>query len=334
MELRGRYFDGKTARAIPVEVRLLEDGSIELRISNYGNWRVEANHVKLGERLKGVPRRVMLPGDASIELNDDDAIDAWLRNARGRKGVGMLAKLESRWHIAIIAVALLVFVGWATYRYAIPAAAKPLAYAVPQPVADEIGRATLASLDSTLLQQTRTTPAKQAEIRQLLQEVSGGDTFNLQFRRFGAPNAFALPDGTIIVTDSLLEVMEPAKIQAILAHEIVHIRERHGLRMVISAGAVPVLIGFAIGDISSVLGAASALPTLLVAQSYSRGLESEADTQAIDILTKADLNPMNMARALEKFEQLAGDDILPSWLSSHPETKARIDEAAKKASAR
>lgn len=51
-------------------------------------------------------------------------------------------------------------------------------------------------------------------------------------------NAFALPDGTLVVTDELVELAgdNDDEVLAVLAHELGHIHERHGLRLLRTQG--------------------------------------------------------------------------------------------------
>jgi Zn-dependent protease with chaperone function len=73
---------------------------------------------------------------------------------------------------------------------------------------------TLSTLDRIVLRPSGLTAARQAEIADLLHRVAtaAGDPgrYRLELRdggRIGA-NAFALPDGTVIVTDQLVRLAE------------------------------------------------------------------------------------------------------------------------------
>ena len=74
--------------------------------------------------------------------------------------------------------------------------------------------------------------------------------FHLELRRsevVGA-NAFALPDGTIVVTDALVHLAEnDEELLAVLAHEIGHVVHHHALRSVMQNSAVALLLAFALG---------------------------------------------------------------------------------------
>ena len=83
-------------------------------------------------------------------------------------------------------------------------------------------------------------------------------------------NAFALPNGTIVVTDDLVKLAEhDDELVAVLAHEIGHVVSRHALRRVLQDSGVMLLVAGITGDIVSISSLAAALPTLLIEAKYS-----------------------------------------------------------------
>ena len=66
----------------------------------------------------------------------------------------------------------------------------------------------------------------------------------IEFRksRIG-PNAFALPGGSIVITDELVALVDgdAAVVTGVLGHELGHVRHRDGMRMLLQASAVGVL---------------------------------------------------------------------------------------------
>lgn len=141
------------------------------------------------------------------------------------------------------------------------------------------------------------------------------------------PNAFALPGGHIIVYTGLIEkATSPEQVAGVIAHEMTHVVERHGLeRMVASLGIVATVQLF-LGDVVGVLALGKELMTLSAVNHYSRGQESSADKGAVKIMHQAHLNPHALAEffaILEKDDsQKIGEEL--NWLSSHPALKKRM----------
>ncbi|GAA5215233.1 M48 family metallopeptidase [Corallincola platygyrae] len=155
----------------------------------------------------------------------------------------------------------------------------------------------------------------------------------------GSLNAFALPGGIVVLNSGLiLAADDAAELLGVVGHEITHVRERHGIRGVISRAGIYVAVSALVGDVSGVLAVVADAAPLLISQGYSRDFETEADELSHELLVKARIDPTGLARFFEKMrakeqEKLAelGDEETQAWLttamgflSSHPTTDERI----------
>lgn len=110
------------------------------------------------------------------------------------------------------------------------------------------------------------------------------------------PNAFALPNGMVVVNSGLLDAVEnEAQLAYVLSHEIAHVTQEHTLRqqnkdrkkrMALAVLSVLAVIG---GDIN----ASDNIDTLLAAMinGYQRTLENQADRIALDYVIEAGYDP-------------------------------------------
>jgi Zn-dependent protease with chaperone function len=149
----------------------------------------------------------------------------------------------------------------------------------------------------------------------------------LVFRRGAGPNAFALPDGTVVVTDELVELAKnDNEIMSVLAHEIGHVHHRHGLRMALESSTVLLLISTYFGDVTQLTTLSAALPGVYAQAHYSRDLETEADTFALDYLEKSGIPKKHFADIMRSLKKFTGPDPKHGlqYLSSHPPTDERI----------
>jgi predicted Zn-dependent protease len=146
----------------------------------------------------------------------------------------------------------------------------------------------------------------------------------------GIVNAFAAPGGAILVTSGLLEETEsPEELAGILAHEMGHVRERHGLRSMAGVYGLQVLGLLFSGNSKGVFGdTAQGLALYMTTSSWSRDFERAADAHAFTLLRKAGLNTQGLSTFFERLEKDAEKDknLFPAlaMLSSHPATAARI----------
>lgn len=142
-----------------------------------------------------------------------------------------------------------------------------------------------------------------------------------------APNAFVAQGSEIFLTTGLIDlykrgVVAPDEVAAILAHEIAHIELGHYEQMKRRADAAAVggVVVSRMGMLGRwVLGEGLKLERLAM----SRQAEFEADARAAKHLGAQGLDPLALARALEKIAGNAGADGA-SWLATHPPTEERI----------
>ena len=103
-------------------------------------------------------------------------------------------------------------------------------------------------------------------------------------------NAFALPGGTIFVTDELLDLLRGRDdvLIGVLGHELGHVEHRHGMRLLAQATALGALSSTLWGDFSALF---ATLPVLYGQSAYSRDFEREADREAIRLLRANRIRP-------------------------------------------
>ena len=324
VDIDARLFDGHSSR--PRAVTLTIDGdTLELRDRDRGvpAEQLARDAFDWQEPLGGGHRSAMLPGERRCEFTTGPALDHFLRACGHRETT------VTRWQRSALfafAALLLVLAGLlAAYRWGLPAAADGLAALVPEHSLQALDRELLASLHaSEVLAPSRLPKATIDGMTRLgrgLLASHPGSTLHIRSAPGIGANAFALPGGTIIVTDGLLELADDAReVAAVIGHELGHAQARHGLRQMLQASIVAVTIGLWSGDFDSVLTLAG---TVLVGASYSRAFEYEADAFAADRLRRAGLPPSALASVLARLATAGGGDG-PRYLSSHPPTPERI----------
>jgi len=284
--------------------------------------------VQASSRLGAMRRRLDFPDGSSFDTADNDAVDALL----GRNSV--LHWLEHSWRMALLAVAVAGVAVLAFALYGVPAAAGWLARHTPLSVAASTGKQTLSALDKIALHPSKTPPAVQRRYQELFSAVAaraprGAAGYRMVFRHAPVvgPNAFALPDGTVVVTDQILPfVKKDEEIEGVFAHELSHVDRAHGLQRIYQASLVPAAIAFVTGDASQLGQFAAILPGILLQSAYSRGFEEQADDDAASLLRRMGSSPAPLADLLERMDKRfcgRADGCEPSWLGSHPATGAR-----------
>ncbi len=342
--LSAAYFDGQSARAHPVTLRW-SGPTVQVRGETIA-LVLAAAQVRWSERTRHGPRVAHLASGGSLHCPDARACDAWLRAAGHSDSVVVHAQQSWRWVLAsVAALALLLTV---LSMWGVPWLSRVAVHAIPPSLDKELGQAALATLDKHLTQPSALDASQQQRVRDALaravaaQPAGSVPSHELLFRRGRGdrglgPNAFALPGGTMVMTDALVELFgaDADVLTGVLAHELGHVQHRHGMRMVVQASLIGLVSSVVLGDFSSILAAA---PVVVGQASYSRDAEREADANCSAFLKAAGVSPAVMIRLFEKLgtaraqqakdRPVAADDA-PSWLgiaiASHPGDAERVE---------
>ncbi|WP_051361782.1 M48 family metallopeptidase [Solimonas soli] len=315
------YFDGRSAQRHAVRLEL--DGA-DLLVSGDGVDRRDAlGSLRISARLGSTPRALDFADGARCEVREHEAFDTLLREA-ARRG-GWLHRAESSWRMIALSVVVVAACGVALFVWGIPAGAQLVARAMPDTLSRALSDQTMKLFDRHLLKPTRLDANRTAELTGRLEDLRAPDgaqaAYRIEFRSAPTlgPNAFALPDGTIVLLDELVTLADnDEQIAAVVGHELGHVYYRHGLRLIAQNSAVGVLAAWWLGDVSALLAAA---PTLLIQARYSREFESEADRYAAELMRRNGIAPSRLAELLRKLAALhpeADDDGAAGLLASHP----------------
>ncbi len=152
-------------------------------------------------------------------------------------------------------------------------------------------------------------------------------------------NAFALPGGYIGINVGLiLRAQTQDQLASVIAHEIAHVRLRHGIKLMEKSRStsntvlLTILAGLLAGggsDLGAALvygGTASGQQTMI---NYTRDFEYEADRLGIDLLQSAGFDGRGMVEFFELLRKISGNSDLQNieYLRTHPVTNNRISEA-------
>jgi Zn-dependent protease with chaperone function len=348
--LLGRWFDGSSSRPLGVQVHLqpaAKGPSLRLEPLAQGAAPVTLTYRQVGWpeawSEQRAPRTLVvdLREHGSLEIDDVAGWQSALTDAGATPSLAQ--RMQTRWTVFLV-VALLAGAGlWAFYRWGTPWAATQLTRQVPLDWETSLTQRAMADLDQSWLKPSKLPLARQTELRArfdtLAQQVapemrryrSYGPRLNLQFRSGFGANAFALPGGTIVMTDGLVEAaakrgLPDDALVGVLAHEIGHVMHRHTTRMVVEQGVLNVGLGLALGDVSTVVSFGGSLLTGLA---YRRSHETEADCFALALMRKANLPTTPMAELLLQLDGSAAKQgseagrAVITLLSSHPDTAGR-----------
>lgn len=154
-------------------------------------------------------------------------------------------------------------------------------------------------------------------------------------------NAFAAPGGLIFVSRGMLRCCKSEDaVASVLAHEIGHIQNHHGLSAIqkgrittaLAILATESVKAFGRSELAKLTeafeGSIHDITTTLVNNGYSRELERQADAAAVLILQRVGYNPSALVEMLEEMKNYLKPGGL-DFAKTHPSPDSRIEDIKK-----
>jgi Zn-dependent protease with chaperone function len=348
-------FDGRNARPRPVSLRV--DGD-QLSAASRGEddvpvvWQWPLRQVQWPEQTRHGQRVIALRSGERLQAVSAADFDAWTASLGHRDG--LVVRMQRSWRATLAALVALLVVLAAAYQWGVPLAARAVLVFVPEAVDRAVGEQVFEAVKAQWFKPSRVPPGQQAQIRRAFasaltaaypglsassirdqpesastqrpDQARAPQPWRIEFRAADkalGPNAMALPGGTIIVTDALVELLadRPDALLGVLGHEWGHVRLRHGMQGLARAAFVAAAAGLVLGDFSTLLSAA---PVLLVQLAYSRHFEREADVESVRMLRASGHSPRAMVEFFQRLDRSLGDRLVPVALASHPDNAERV----------
>jgi predicted Zn-dependent protease len=148
-------------------------------------------------------------------------------------------------------------------------------------------------------------------------------------------NAFSAPGGLIFVTRGMLKICQSEDdIAAVLAHEVAHVQEQHGIQAIKKRYRDDALLALGGAALSSQMGGGPALFRLfdlsvkdvmatLLEKGYSRAAENDADGVAVTLLTRVGYDTNAIVRVLTMLQSRTQAEQ-PGFSRTHPSPDDRI----------
>jgi Zn-dependent protease with chaperone function len=311
--LTGKLYDGVTA--VPHEVRVVI-ARAGLDLSRDTGWEdsipadrlkrvdADASTLRLGHK-DNLGWRLLLPAEAEEEI-------AALLGRRERYGrwidrVGLVPALAG---FAILAAGI-VGTGYAAPQWIAPH--------VPTSWERNLGSAIVGDFGERRCRSAEGQRALEALVERVAPGATRGpDAIKVAALDVGIFNAAALPGGHVVVFNPAITETDPDALAGIIAHEVAHVRRRHVTEALIRELGIGALIRLFAGDVG-------ANAEQVVALSYTRENEAEADDDAIAMLRKAGISPRPTAQLFGKLsrEEGEGSGYLVEFLESHPQSAGR-----------
>ncbi len=338
MRIEGRFFEKGQAASTPASL-VTVDSAVKIILASEeegGSEQRPAALRSVSARIGEIPRKITFIDGAVFETTDNEAVDAMLVET----GFARPSRIHfyERFHPRLILVmAAVVALLYGAISHGLPVAAYIAVKLTPDPIIELIDDGVVATVDNTMFSASRLPTERQNDLTEKFHDmIRRSDALDeppdLLFRRGGAvgANAFALPGGTVVVTDELVALADKDdQILGVLAHELGHVIHFHSLQQIYRALGISFLIAATIGDPGPIIEDVVAHGALLLSLSYSRQFERDADAEGVRIMEAAGLDSLALGTMLQKLVEACKGCEGSSWYSTHPAISERLETLQK-----
>ncbi|WP_299971312.1 M48 family metallopeptidase [uncultured Roseobacter sp.] len=334
--LRGHAYAAQTSHRQPARLLLSQAAAgTKVEIQSEEQAIIGAallSEVKIDTPLGRAPRKLTLPDGSVFETDDHGGFDQLLGRQRG----AALHDLEAFRPRLVTFVVFCIAAVWMLWRYGLDVIVAVAVVLTPPVLIEQIDKGSLQSLDFAMAEPSKLSSEEKEKAKRiydnLLATLPAAEkkqhSFDLLFRDIPdmGPNAFALPGGTVVLTDAFVEMFpEQDVVAGVLGHEIGHVVEEHGLKRFYRSLGLYMLIAFLAGDPGPILEDIVLEGNLLLSLSYSRSQEMSADEFGLRLAAEAGFDPAGLAQFFSKVQELYGGREPAQWMSLHPSSSERVE---------
>lgn len=318
------FYDG--ASSTPQEVSLIFDDEklvllFESSEENQYSWRVEDVNLDVVGNKTNITN-VRYPFQKLI-LNDQTLVETIATTKKKNGSFDLYQQLihfGPKFYFAI-AILILGIIGL-SYVYVIPWVAEKAVVLIPKEYDDKLSDGFL--LKNVIFKDKDSIAS--INLNLFAKELALNNTKPLKFSVINAKeiNAFALPDGNIVVYSGILDEMKSYdELVALLGHEVSHVNNRHSMKAICRNLSGYIFISVILGDANGVMAVIGDNANNLQSLSFSRDFERQADEDGFGILKSNKINPKGMSTLFSRLKDHSLG-IVPEFLSTHPLTEERI----------
>ncbi len=323
-QVQAVYFDGQTSQA--KEVILLIDAELNalcLQFADGEHWFWDIKKLNFESYGSSLEIRNEEISGALIEVQDEYFQEEFYAIMKANNRVDIHSRLLHLGFSKIVAIALALFVGAVcAYLFLLPPIAERTARLLPESFDDYIGEAFMEQFLEDNIIDSRRTEALEDFVSAL--KLPNQDKLRFMVVVSDEVNAFALPNGQIVIYTAILDKMKGAdELVALIAHETAHVQRRHSVQMLARNLSSYIFVSIVFSDINGVMAVLAENAHTLNTLAYSRAFEQEADELGLQILINNRVNPKGMIRLFNRLKQ-SGLHV-PEIIQTHPLLEKRKD---------
>ncbi len=319
------YFDGQSS--IPQKLDIFFDEKSGLFIYQLPNDEKQVLLVKetifdyQGQKLN---IRIEASSMKYFKIQDSNFVSIlndYVKNNVRKNWYQQLISLNTKFHVGI-AIFILCLIA-SIYVYILPWVAEKSVAIIPEEYDEKLGM----NFYTEYCELNTVDTFKTKEVNIFARELALNNTKNIKLTVIESEliNAFALPDGNVIIFTGILNKMKNhEELVGLMGHEVEHINKRHSMKMMCRNLSGYIFVSAILSDVNGIMAIIGDNVQNIQSLSFSRQFEREADLGAYSIMIQNNVHPRGI---IQLFKHLESDDksILPEFLSTHPITKERLN---------
>lgn len=332
MRAQGTYYFADSSKSCSAEIEIIGKHLKVLTSNGDSVLETERSFVEIGLSIPGLPDSLKF-SDGSSFVPFDKSV-RWPSDSLLSRIAERLMNNLSALIAILVATPLLI---WFLMFTVIPNIAESSAELIPQASMNLLSKGLMEHLEENFFLSSDIDPKEIKTIETLFYKTL--DDLDIDKKNYlllfyksdylGA-NALALPDGTIILTDGMVEqlISYPNSLLSVLLHEVGHVENNHSVRLIIQSLGVGIIFTYLVGDIQGLTEIISGSGAGLLQSSFSREMEIEADNFSVVSLDKINIPKERFIFAMETIglneDESGSNSLLVKYLSTHPHTEERI----------
>ncbi|QKJ23308.1 M48 family metallopeptidase [Poseidonibacter lekithochrous] len=317
-------------------VLILEETNFLIKTNEEVIFEGLISELIISNRLGNTKRVITLKNGDSFSTFENDFIDEYLLKKRN-----LLYKFEKNILLVLVSIVITALFTFSIFKWGIPIVSEKIAHIIPHEANELISNESIEFLDEHIFTKTKLSKETQKIIltnfnKKILPLIQNEENikYKIIFRNWkvkdkSIANAFALPNGNIILTDEFIKLSSNQnEIDSVILHEVGHVYFKHGMQRLTQSTFTALITMYITGDLSSFAQIGVGFGSLFISSNYSRNHELQADLYSFEKMIEAKIDPIHFANIMEKLstEEIKDSNTI-EYLSSHPQSQDRVFKA-------